>query len=78
MYGSLVVLKKNGSDGLKYPMDETTVSIGRDEENSIRIQRSEVSRHHALIEVDGAGKVRCSPLSLCSSLCSLSLPLSLS
>lgn len=51
-YGFIVVIKRNGEDGGIYPVNEPSVSFGRDQENDIRIILSRVSRRHCVVLFD--------------------------
>lgn len=51
---SLFVIQ--GSDqGRRYDLDDDAISLGRDNDNSIQLHDSEVSRHHAEVRSDEAG-----------------------
>ncbi|MCA9120964.1 MAG: FHA domain-containing protein [Planctomycetaceae bacterium] len=51
---SLFVIQ--GSDqGRRYDLDDDAVSLGRDNDNSIQLHDSEVSRHHAEVRIDVEG-----------------------
>ena len=52
MYGSIVVIKRNGKDGGVYEIDEEHITFGRDEGCNIRLQLPTVSKMHASLHVD--------------------------
>lgn len=56
--GRLVILKKDGSDGIIYlPHKKTSISIGRNITNDIRLNFEGIQQTHFRITVDSAGTV---------------------
>lgn len=56
--GTVVVVRKSGRDGGRFPLAKGTATIGRLESCDIRIALPYVSRKHAELRVED-GKVRC-------------------
>lgn len=56
--GVVVVVRKSGRDGGRFPLAKGTATIGRLESCDIRIALPYVSRKHAELRVED-GKVRC-------------------
>ncbi|KAM8924611.1 proliferation marker protein Ki-67 [Pelodytes ibericus] len=51
LFGEIVVIKRNGSDGTHFPLTATTCLFGRKAECDIRIQLPHVSKEHCKVEV---------------------------
>ncbi|NWS68474.1 KI67 protein, partial [Crotophaga sulcirostris] len=51
-YGSIVVIKRNGTDGIIFPLTASSCLFGRRTECDIRIQLPQVSKEHCKIEVN--------------------------
>jgi len=56
LLGEIVVIKRNGSDGARFPLRLKQCTFGRDPECDIRIQIPQVEEEHAKIYFDN-GKV---------------------
>eukprot|EP00051_Salpingoeca_urceolata_P005580 m.74565 g.74565 ORF g.74565 m.74565 type:complete len:66 (+) comp14443_c0_seq3:88-285(+) len=56
-YGEIVVIKRSGKDGPKFPLMDSACVFGRHLDCDIRIQKPEVSNQHARIQVDEDSKV---------------------
>nr|XP_060623018.1 LOW QUALITY PROTEIN: proliferation marker protein Ki-67 [Anolis sagrei ordinatus] len=52
LYGKIVVIRRNGSDGTHFPLTGNSCLFGRKKECDIRIQLPEVSKEHCKIEVN--------------------------
>jgi pSer/pThr/pTyr-binding forkhead associated (FHA) protein len=52
LYGYIVVIKRDGSDGARFPMKAKEITIGRALQNSIQIALDSVSAKHASLEID--------------------------
>ncbi|XP_053244867.1 proliferation marker protein Ki-67 isoform X2 [Podarcis raffonei] len=52
LFGKIVVIKKNGSDGTHFPLTRNSCLFGRKRECDIRIQLPQVSKEHCKIEVN--------------------------
>ncbi|XP_069095820.1 proliferation marker protein Ki-67 [Pleurodeles waltl] len=52
LYGKIVVIKRNGSDGTHFPLTASSCLFGRKTECDIRIQLPHVSKEHCKIEVN--------------------------
>ncbi|KAG8435501.1 hypothetical protein GDO86_013439 [Hymenochirus boettgeri] len=51
LFGKIVVIKRNGSDGTHFPLTASTCMFGRKTECDIRIQLPHVSKEHCKVEV---------------------------
>ncbi|XP_063290627.1 proliferation marker protein Ki-67 isoform X2 [Pelobates fuscus] len=51
LFGEIVVIKRNGSDGTHFPLTATTCLFGRKAECDIRIQLPHVSKEHCRVEI---------------------------
>uniref|UniRef100_A0A803KAQ3 Marker of proliferation Ki-67 n=1 Tax=Xenopus tropicalis TaxID=8364 RepID=A0A803KAQ3_XENTR len=51
LFGEIVVIKRNGTDGTHFPLTATTCLFGRKSECDIRIQLPHVSKEHCRVEV---------------------------
>ncbi|XP_053548483.1 proliferation marker protein Ki-67 isoform X2 [Bombina bombina] len=51
LFGEIVVIKRNGTDGTHFPLTATTCLFGRKAECDIRIQLPHVSKEHCKVEV---------------------------
>ncbi|KAM4636959.1 proliferation marker protein Ki-67 [Discoglossus pictus] len=51
LFGKIVVIKRNGTDGTHFPLTATTCLFGRKTECDIRIQLPQVSKEHCKVEV---------------------------
>lgn len=54
-YGEIVILKKDGSDGPAFSIEQD-VHIGRDKDADIRVKMQTVSRTHVKIVIDENGR----------------------
>ncbi|XP_034993219.1 proliferation marker protein Ki-67 isoform X2 [Zootoca vivipara] len=52
LFGKIVVIKKNGTDGTHFPLTRNSCLFGRKRECDIRIQLPQVSKEHCKIEVN--------------------------
>jgi len=52
LYGKIVVIKRNGTDGAQFPLTTTSCLFGRSNDCDIRIQLPNVSKEHCRIEVN--------------------------
>ncbi|XP_054030586.1 proliferation marker protein Ki-67 [Dryobates pubescens] len=52
LLGNIVVIKRNGTDGLSFPLTESSCLFGRRPECDIRIHLPQVSKEHCKIEVN--------------------------
>ena len=50
-----LVTFKNGKQDLAFPIRETRTGIGREPDNAVQLTDSEVSKHHAMIQVVTGG-----------------------
>ena len=57
LYGKIVVIKRNGSDGALFPLTQHTCQFGRSNDCDIRIQLPNVSKEHCRINVNEKGEV---------------------
>lgn len=62
--GTVIVVRKSGRDGGRFPLEKGTAIIGRLESCDIRIALPYVSRKHAELRVED-GKVRSAPALVC-------------
>ncbi|XP_041426257.1 marker of proliferation Ki-67 S homeolog isoform X11 [Xenopus laevis] len=51
LFGEIVVIKRNGTDGTHFPLTATSCLFGRKSECDIRIQLPHVSKEHCKVEV---------------------------
>uniref|UniRef100_A0A7M4EQT6 Marker of proliferation Ki-67 n=1 Tax=Crocodylus porosus TaxID=8502 RepID=A0A7M4EQT6_CROPO len=52
LFGKIVVIKRNGADGIHFPLTACSCLFGRKTECDIRIQLPQVSKEHCKIEVN--------------------------
>ncbi|XP_015262025.1 PREDICTED: antigen KI-67 [Gekko japonicus] len=52
LFGKVVVIKRNGTDGTHFPLTVNSCTFGRKKECDIRIQLPQVSKEHCKIEVN--------------------------
>ncbi|KAM6305988.1 proliferation marker protein Ki-67 [Aegotheles albertisi] len=52
LFGNIVVIKRNGNDGIVFPLTATSCLFGRRTECDIRIQLPQVSKEHCKIELN--------------------------
>ncbi|XP_061202729.1 proliferation marker protein Ki-67 isoform X2 [Neopsephotus bourkii] len=52
LFGKIVVIKRNGTDGISFPLTASSCLFGRRTECDIRIQLPQVSKEHCRIEVN--------------------------
>ncbi|XP_025921423.1 proliferation marker protein Ki-67 [Apteryx rowi] len=52
LFGKIVVIKRNGTDGIHFPLTASSCLFGRKIECDIRIQLPQVSKEHCKIEVN--------------------------
>ncbi|KAJ6668983.1 hypothetical protein lerEdw1_007792 [Lerista edwardsae] len=52
LFGEIVVIKRNGTDGTHFPLTANSCLFGRKKECDIRIQLPQVSKEHCKIEVN--------------------------
>ncbi|XP_029887120.1 proliferation marker protein Ki-67 isoform X3 [Aquila chrysaetos chrysaetos] len=52
LFGNIVVIKRNGTDGISFPLTASSCLFGRRTECDIRIQLPQVSKEHCKIEVN--------------------------
>ncbi|XP_075360450.1 proliferation marker protein Ki-67 isoform X2 [Mycteria americana] len=52
LFGKIVVIKRNGTDGISFPLTASSCLFGRRTECDIRIQLPQVSKEHCKIEVN--------------------------
>ncbi|XP_048361751.1 proliferation marker protein Ki-67 isoform X1 [Sphaerodactylus townsendi] len=52
LFGKIVVIKRNGTDGTHFPLTVNSCTFGRKNECDIRIQLPQVSKEHCKIEVN--------------------------
>ncbi|KAM9134421.1 proliferation marker protein Ki-67 isoform 2-T5 [Pangshura tecta] len=52
LFGKIVVIKRNGTDGIHFPLTASSCLFGRKTECDIRIQLPQVSKEHCKIEVN--------------------------
>ncbi|XP_019358544.1 PREDICTED: proliferation marker protein Ki-67 [Gavialis gangeticus] len=52
LFGKIVVIKRNGADGIHFPLTASSCLFGRKTECDIRIQLPQVSKEHCKIEVN--------------------------
>ncbi|XP_050815202.1 proliferation marker protein Ki-67 isoform X4 [Gopherus flavomarginatus] len=52
LFGEIVVIKRNGTDGIHFPLTASSCLFGRKTECDIRIQLPQVSKEHCKIEVN--------------------------
>ncbi|NXF40612.1 KI67 protein, partial [Nyctibius bracteatus] len=52
LFGHVIVIKRNGTDGIKFPLTASSCLFGRKTECDIRIQLPQVSKEHCKIEVN--------------------------
>ncbi|CAH1782969.1 unnamed protein product, partial [Owenia fusiformis] len=57
LYGKIVVIKRNGSDGAHFPLTSKTCLFGRSNDCDIRIQLPNVSKEHCRIDVNENGEI---------------------
>ncbi|KAJ3068222.1 antigen identified by monoclonal antibody Ki-67 [Podochytrium sp. JEL0797] len=53
-FGRIVVIRRNGDDGVAYPLNQAEVTFGRELSCTIRVRFEEVSRIHCILQVDPA------------------------
>ncbi|ESO93083.1 hypothetical protein LOTGIDRAFT_79724, partial [Lottia gigantea] len=53
----IVVIKRNGSDGAKFPLTATSCLFGRHSDCDIRIQLQSVADEHCRIDVNAQGQI---------------------
>ncbi|XP_069719633.1 proliferation marker protein Ki-67 [Phaenicophaeus curvirostris] len=51
-YGNIIVIKRNGTDGITFPLTASCCLFGRRTECDIRIQLPQVSKEHCKIEIN--------------------------
>eukprot|EP00794_Sanderia_malayensis_P005604 gene5604-6294_t len=56
LFGEVVVIKRNGSDGARFPFRKSHCTFGRNQECDVRIQLPNVSQEHAKMHVE-EGKI---------------------
>ncbi|CAH2322320.1 proliferation marker Ki-67 [Pelobates cultripes] len=64
LFGEIVVIKRNGSDGTHFPLTATTCLFGRKAECDIRIQLPHVSKEHCRVEIKENKEVFATNLSI--------------
>ncbi|KAM6130135.1 proliferation marker protein Ki-67 [Phoenicopterus ruber ruber] len=52
LFGNIVVIKRNGTDGISFPLTASSCLFGRRTECDIRIQLPQVSKEHCKVEVN--------------------------
>ncbi|OPJ84051.1 antigen KI-67 isoform B [Patagioenas fasciata monilis] len=52
LFGNIIVIKRNGTDGIAFPLTASSCLFGRRTECDIRIQLPQVSKEHCKIEVN--------------------------
>ncbi|XP_025898230.1 proliferation marker protein Ki-67 [Nothoprocta perdicaria] len=52
LFGKIIVIKRNGTDGIHFPLTASSCLFGRKTECDIRIQLPQVSKEHCKIEVN--------------------------
>ncbi|NXQ86576.1 KI67 protein, partial [Nyctibius grandis] len=52
LFGSIIVIKRNGTDGITFPLTASSCLFGRRAECDIRIQLPQVSKEHCQINVN--------------------------
>nr|XP_038036750.1 proliferation marker protein Ki-67 isoform X5 [Anas platyrhynchos]XP_038036751.1 proliferation marker protein Ki-67 isoform X5 [Anas platyrhynchos] len=52
LFGKIIVIKRNGTDGIHFPLTASSCLFGRRTECDIRIQLPQVSKEHCKIEVN--------------------------
>ncbi|XP_064370448.1 proliferation marker protein Ki-67 isoform X3 [Dromaius novaehollandiae] len=52
LFGKIIVIKRNGTDGIHFPLTANSCLFGRKAECDIRIQLPQVSKEHCKIEVN--------------------------
>ncbi|XP_075011393.1 proliferation marker protein Ki-67 isoform X2 [Calonectris borealis] len=52
LFGNIVIIKRNGTDGISFPLTASSCLFGRRTECDIRIQLPQVSKEHCKIEVN--------------------------
>ncbi|KAM6203763.1 proliferation marker protein Ki-67 [Sarcoramphus papa] len=52
LFGNIIVIKRNGTDGISFPLTASSCLFGRRTECDIRIQLPQVSKEHCKIEVN--------------------------
>ncbi|NXX60415.1 KI67 protein, partial [Scopus umbretta] len=52
LFGNIVVIKRNGTDGITFPLTANSCLFGRRTECDIRIQLPQVSKEHCKIEIN--------------------------
>ncbi|NWV00764.1 KI67 protein, partial [Upupa epops] len=52
LFGNIIVIKRNGADGITFPLTASSCLFGRRSECDIRIQLPQVSKEHCKIEVN--------------------------
>ncbi|NXX77090.1 KI67 protein, partial [Urocolius indicus] len=52
LFGKIVVIKRNGADGISFPLTASSCLFGRRTECDIRIQLPQVSKEHCKIEIN--------------------------
>ncbi|XP_025028664.1 proliferation marker protein Ki-67 isoform X2 [Python bivittatus] len=52
LFGKIVVIKRNGTDGTHFPLTANSCLFGRKKECDIRIQMPQVSKEHCKIEIN--------------------------
>ncbi|XP_074764146.1 proliferation marker protein Ki-67 [Athene noctua] len=52
LFGNIIVIKRNGTDGIRFPLTASSCLFGRRTECDIRIQLPQVSKEHCKIEVN--------------------------
>ncbi|NWX22530.1 KI67 protein, partial [Aegotheles bennettii] len=52
LFGNIVVIKRNGNDGIVFPLTASSCLFGRRTECDIRIQLPQVSKEHCKIELN--------------------------
>ena len=52
--GNIVVIKRNGNDGISFALREESCLIGKHEDSDIRVQLDSVSMHHASLTIENS------------------------
>ncbi|KFQ22566.1 Antigen KI-67, partial [Mesitornis unicolor] len=52
LFGNIIVIKRNGADGVSFPLTASSCLLGRKSECDIRIHLPQVSKEHCKIEVN--------------------------
>ena len=56
-FGDIVIIRRNGNEGKRFPLTEKSCIFGRHSNFDIRIQIPEVSKSHAEIYIDDNNQV---------------------